>query len=201
MLDWYCPFAIQLPRLVAVLSRKVHAVRDAVLQRWRQMHYKVRHSTVPAIMVTRRRQKRKPSCLEAGICLHGFRGRLVWRFYMWVDSVLKTFCRRQRERTMLQDLGPKSFGSDATYTVAMWKIVHQRYQIGNRPPEKNPDPAWPGRQRVLEQMGDPRTNGGPGGPPCSEVPYFFPGSPSVPGKAGPGEGGVDSGVIPHCLWV
>ena len=98
ILDWFTPFSVQLPRLVNLLANKFHFV----MSHWRRMHFKVRHSTLQPVLLSRRRQK-KPTCLEAGVKLCGTDGQLVWRFYLFVQNVLKSFTRRPQERKHLED--------------------------------------------------------------------------------------------------
>ena len=74
----------------------------AMLSHWRRMHFKVRHNTLQPVLLSRRRQK-KPTCLEAGVKLCGTDGQLVWRFYLFVQKVLKSFTRRPQERKHLED--------------------------------------------------------------------------------------------------
>jgi len=102
LLDWCCPFSVQLPRLVTLLMRKVRDVKATMIQHWRQMHQKVRHDTLAICGLRPEPKPSKPTCYEAGICLCGRRGVLIMRLHAWINKVLKTFCKNKHDKGLLE---------------------------------------------------------------------------------------------------
>jgi len=101
VLDWFVPFSVQLPRLVTLLEKKMKDAQACFLTRWREMHTKVRHATLPAIAAPKPKTRQTPTYFEAGICLCGLKGTLMWRLYRWIDEALKHFCNTASEKALL----------------------------------------------------------------------------------------------------
>ena len=103
MMDWYCPWTTQVPRLVTLLQRKALSAQQSLLHRWKTIHMKVKHSTLPLLKkVAQARYSAKPSCfITKGVCLCGTRGTHRWRLHKFVNRCLKAFCSNTVEKAYL----------------------------------------------------------------------------------------------------
>lgn len=91
--DWACPSQLILPRLLAELGKPEHKAFVAALdQDWQEKHQEHRHSAQTPLAEEGARQRRgKPECIDAGVCLCGEGGALVWAFMCFVKNAFKQF--------------------------------------------------------------------------------------------------------------
>ena len=103
--NWVSPCQRVVPRLVAELERAENKdVLDALLSERAGKHKEQRHvEEQPLPEGPRRSARDKPSCLEAGVCLCGPGGNLVWRFHSFVKGSLKQFERRCNMRAAVNE--------------------------------------------------------------------------------------------------
>eukprot|EP00972_Heterocapsa_arctica_P116301 16452351-Heterocapsa_arctica.AAC.1 len=88
-LDWVCPAARLLPRMVALLRRPEHQkVVDGLLREWETKHQEVKHDSQTPLPAPAKKHP-KPTCLDAGVCLCGLQGSLMLNFVRWLEGCLK----------------------------------------------------------------------------------------------------------------
>ena len=108
LLDWFCPFSLQVPRMVSLLEERNKSMKELFFKKWSAMHEKIRHSTLTPLPLLERRRRtatQKPTCFEANVCLCGSIGSKIWRVYRWLLDVLKTYCKSESLRKELDSCG------------------------------------------------------------------------------------------------
>lgn len=101
--DWVSPGKAVIPRLVAALSKPEHRdVLVALQSDWDQKHLEHRHVDAEPLRDEPRKANRKPSCLDAGVCLCGQPGDLAWALVRFVRESMKKILKGCRWQDALQ---------------------------------------------------------------------------------------------------
>ena len=99
------PFCEQVPRFLGMRKYTQFAkFMDSLLKEWESLHHVIRHEACEAVPAEPKpNYKRKPSCLQAQLCLCGGRGDSIWAAKLWFCTALKASLPTSTYRDLLSD--------------------------------------------------------------------------------------------------
>ena len=86
---WTQQCGTQFPRILAMLHKKEsQPMLNALEKSWEDTHYCIFHHMLPTLLDAKPNRTRKPSCIDAGVCLCGPKGTMIWNLKRWLTGNL-----------------------------------------------------------------------------------------------------------------